>query len=252
MHDTPFLQFLSSQKPGYRGRRRYYLRVFAQWCEAADKDPLTGMDGADLIRYRGDLLNTRHDAHVREVMRTLLEFYDWAVAARLVLANPARQVERDLLATPTLDEEEQRAVLKAAADDPLALAIVVLLLRAGLRLGEMCELNLPDVDLDSASPRLVVRRGKTGSRVVPLGGTMRDTLQAYLTQRPRADHHGFFLLGSPPHRLRAGDVHLLVSRIGARAGLKRLTAHLLRLACLINSNPERQRPPVKGGTRNGD
>ncbi|MHB8927102.1 MAG: tyrosine-type recombinase/integrase [Bacillota bacterium] len=244
MYVAPFLAFLSSEKrpPGYRERRGYYLRVFTQWCEATDKDPLTDINGADLIRYRGDLLDARHHSYVREAMRTLLEFYDWAVAARLISANPARQVERDLLAVPTLNGEQQQAVLKAAADDPLTLATVILLLRTGLRLSEMCELNLQDVDLDDVSPRLTVRRGKTGSRVVPLSKTVRATLRGYLRQRPSAEHHGFFLLGSPPRRLRPGDVHLIVSRIGARVGLKRLTAHLLRLTCL---NVQPQQPPVE-------
>jgi len=84
----------------------------------------------------------------------------------------------------------ERTVLEATAqgqrDDLLNRAWFYLFSEGGLRLGEVCDLRLGDIDL--AAQRLIVRQGKGNrDRVVPLSPTLLAALRAYLPVRGEAD-----------------------------------------------------------------
>jgi len=74
-------------------------------------------------------------------------------------------------------------------DDLLDRAWFYLLSEAALRISEVCDLRLGDIDL--AAQRLIVRQGKENrDRTVPISPTLRLALSAYLPQRGQAqtDH----------------------------------------------------------------
>jgi site-specific recombinase XerD len=65
-------------------------------------------------------------------------------------------------------------------------AMVEALLGTGLRVSELCHLTLGDLFLDSASPSVLVRRGKGGkSRLVAVGERLAAYFQVFLTFRAR-------------------------------------------------------------------
>lgn len=90
-----------------------------------------------------------------------------------------RQLESTLL----------QATQAGSRDDLLDRAWFYLLSEAGLRIGEVCDLRLGDIDL--AAQRLIVRQGKENrDRCVPLSPTVMAALKAYLPVRGEAqtDH----------------------------------------------------------------
>ena len=95
------------------------------------------------------------------------------------------------LPRPLKDEEVQR--LLAVVRDLRDHAIVILILRTGLRVKEVADLKLDDLDL--ARRRLVVRRGKGGKgRRVYLSEDTVSALEAYLRQRADASCSCLFLV----------------------------------------------------------
>jgi site-specific recombinase XerD len=90
-------------------------------------------------------------------------------------------------------QQLERTVLQATQrgerDDWLNRTWFYLLSDAGLRLSEVCDLRLGDVDL--AAQRLVVRQGKNNrDRTIPLSSTLQTALISYLSVRGEAstDH----------------------------------------------------------------
>lgn len=79
-------------------------------------------------------------------------------------------------------------------------AFMELMYSSGLRVSELCQLNLQDVDLDEAVVKVI--RGKRGKdRLVPFGARAKETLQSYLA------------LGRPQFvRLRTGSAIFLSNR----------------------------------------
>lgn len=64
-------------------------------------------------------------------------------------------------------------------------ALVGLMARAGLRIGEVLGLDIEDVKLNGRSGRIVVRQGKgMKERRVPLSSRAREVLEEYLEARP--------------------------------------------------------------------
>src|SRR3972149_2763928 len=81
----------------------------------------------------------------------------------------------------------------AVIDDVRDRAMFTLMLRCGLRIAEVASLQLVDLYLDEARPRLVTRGKGSKERSAYLSPQAERTLRAYLTERPRATCNVVFL-----------------------------------------------------------
>jgi integrase/recombinase XerD len=131
-----------------------------------------------------------------------------------------------------ITERETRKLL-AACDRRGALgrrdyAVVVTLLRLGLRAGEVAALRLEDLDWRAGE---VVIRGK-GRREdrLPLPTDVGEAIAAYLQRgRPATnDREVFVTVTAPTRALTAGSVGELVRRASVRAGITPIRSHRLR------------------------
>ncbi|MGO9657036.1 MAG: tyrosine-type recombinase/integrase [Acidimicrobiales bacterium] len=107
-------------------------------------------------------------------------------------------------------------------------AVLLVLLRLGLRAGEVARLELGDIDWRRGEVGI---RGKGGRRdVVPLPVEVGDAIAAYLRQgRPSSPSRAVFLTALAPVRPLSPDgVALLVRRACGRAGVATTGPHRLR------------------------
>jgi integrase/recombinase XerC len=140
-------------------------------------------------------------------------FYAWASRRGLVVANPASLLSRPAPAyrLPTvLKAGEAAALVEAPAEDgPIALrdrAILELLYSCGIRVAELCSLDLRDVDLDGRRLRVMGKGSK--ERVVPMGDFGAEAVGAYLASgRARMAPDG-----SEPTPGRAGEAPVFFNR----------------------------------------
>ena len=158
------------------------LLRFVGVLEAAGKDlAVTSVTPEDVREHMHALLD-RHlaKATVRRALYAMGSFFGWAVRWGLVPQNPVARVtipRRERVREVLALNRRERAVLTAAADrlakagrgalHAHAPTLVRLMLKTGLRKGEVLGLLWRDVDLDAAE--LFVRYGKgRKSRRVPL------------------------------------------------------------------------------------
>lgn len=113
--------------------------------------------------------------------------------------------------------------------DKRNVAIVSLMVRAGLRVSEIVSLQTTDLELSERKGQIVVRRGKgLKERTVPLSREARSGLVTYLQVRPSFVQQWLFFSQSGA-RLSSRDVQRLVSNASVRAGIKtQVTPHVLR------------------------
>lgn len=121
-------------------------------------------------------------------LSTLRQFCVWAIEQKLITENPATGIEdvpSTSLAPRSLPDQAVDALLRAArneADLRLRLrdeAFLALLIYAGLRVQEVCDVQVRDVDL--AGGTVTVRSGKGGkARRLPLHSDAQRLLQRYL------------------------------------------------------------------------
>ncbi|MBS0025012.1 tyrosine recombinase XerC [Microbacterium paraoxydans] len=171
-------------------------------------------------------------------------FFGWARERELITTDPSVRLiaPKRAKTLPTVASKDAMTQLldsyRAAArdGDPVALrdhAILELLYGAGIRVSELCGLDVDDVDLERATVRVLGKGAK--ERVVPFGTPAADAVGAYLTRaRPtllaRATSAGSaFFLGARGARMGPRAVYSLVaSALAPIVGAETIGPHALR------------------------
>ncbi len=160
------------------------------------------------------------------------------VAERIVDSNPARAVplpKRPQRLPRVLSVEQVRALVEQPfAQDATGQrdrTILEVLYGCGLRVSELCGLDVRDVMLEEGIVRVFGKGSK--ERVVPLGGAAKSALRDYLaTWRPQlarpASTHDAVFLNRRGGRLSRQSVHTICERYGRLVGISGLHPHTLR------------------------
>ena len=182
----------------------------------------------------------------------------YGVAARAHIVDSVRCLLRWALSTGRLDRDltagilkprgtrralprgvtaEQVTALLAACDPATALgardrALVMVLVRLGLRAGEAARLRLEDIDWPGG--RLKVT-GKGREHVLPLPVDVGQALEAWLRLRPAALDRAVFVRTRAPQRMMTtSGVSGIVARLSDQAAIDRIYAHRLRHTAAMN------------------
>jgi site-specific recombinase XerD len=131
---------------------------------------------------------------------------------------------RRRLPRPVAAEELER--LFAVIEDGRDRAMFLLMLRCGLRIGEVAGLRLRDLYLGESPPRLLVRGKNSKERSVYLSAQVEQALRGYLSERP-ATTSEFVFLSYQEEGMSTTAIHKRLMRYREAAGLT-LTAHQLR------------------------
>lgn len=139
---------------------------------------------------------------------------------------PRRHHLREPQRLPRPVQEQDLKQFFAAITNPRDRAMFLLMLRCGLRIGEVASLRLVDLYLDESYPRLVVRGKSSRERSVYLSPQAEHALRAYLAERPSAASDFVFL--SYLHKgLSTTSIHNCLLKYRELAGIQ-ITAHRLR------------------------
>lgn len=171
-------------------------------------------------------------------------FFSWAHEQELVSHDPSLRLiaPKKGRTLPTVASREAMSGLldahrdAAETGDPIALrdhAILELLYGSGIRVAELCGLDVDDLELDRGTARVLGKGAK--ERVVPYGAPARAALEAYLHRgRPVlvARVRNFspaVMLGSRGARIGPRAVYELVARVLAPiVGAETIGPHALR------------------------
>jgi len=214
------------------------LTGFAQWFaqttgEAFDPQ---AVGPRDIAGYRSYLLTRGNKpATVNRRLVALQRFYKWAQQQGHTTNNPFEVLEgvrvrqQQGIAPKWLDSHQQMALLRAVRKGKSArdLGMIELMLKTGLRVSELVDLTLADVELGERAGRVIVREGKGGKyREVPLSKEVRYALAMYLQTRSEDDSQRLFLGQRGP--LNVPGVQYLVAKYAYQARLADVTPHSLR------------------------
>ena len=133
----------------------------------------------------------------------------------------------------TLTRRELTSVLEVASlsEDPAASLVVTMMLDTGMRVSEICELNLEDIDFDDGSARVLGGKGDKDRLVLFTKRTV-ERLQAWIPIRnrlaPKSESACF--VNRHGRRLQPRGVQRMMDSLGQEANLPKgkLTPHVLR------------------------
>lgn len=184
-----------------------YAQEFADFLKERDKDP-TELTKEDLKTYLA-LLKARglKQPSVDRVYTCLSSFYSFLVDEGLMSNNPIIPFRRRYLRkfkddnssdSRQIIDVDQALILVNSILDSRNKAIIILLFKTGMRVGELCRLDIDDIDLDNMSLRFKPTTRRS-NRVLFFDRETADVLRIWL--RVRGER-------------RKGDSALFPSRLG--------------------------------------
>jgi len=142
-----------------------------------------------------------------------------------------------LAACETMQAWDRRNARHVAGTRPSAVrdrAMVLMMLDCGLRVSELCALNLADYDRKTG--QVTIRHGKGDKkRVISVANTAKAAIWRYLRSRPAAKpEEPLFVSAHSGGRLDRVAVRAIVMRAGERAGVKPAFPHRFRHTFAVN------------------
>ena len=187
---------------------------------------------AQLIDYLAYLTDARISGTTRRRKRAALRsYFAFLVDEGLLTSSPAETVPAPRLEKrhPVWLKPEEYNRMLAQASDTRDFAILQLFLQTGIRLAELCALEVSDVELSTVAPTLHVRVGKgLKDRDIPLERKAIDALKRWLKTRPPVTSEALFLNRyGQPFSMRG--IEKLIAKYRQRAAIaKRVGPHALR------------------------
>ena len=238
-----FILYLATERglsDNYQLSTRASLEMFAKWAGDHKRAAAWGEVTPEAI---GDFLGWRKKggaaaATIRLHAVALRILFRFLVQRKMLVRDPTEflgvpKVERYL--PDTLSEEEVATLIRSAGGKTALeirdRAIVELLYASGLRVSELCNARLENLDLEQGFIRVIGKGNK--QRLVPVGSGARRSLERYLsTGRPALvgkKTGGEVFLSVRGRKLTNQRIWQLLGELARRAGLdKGVHPHMLR------------------------
>lgn len=226
-----------------------YRWALERLAERVGEKPVTEVDINDLrsfLVYLREDYSPKHkdklsDVSIFHAWKAIRAFYKWATP-ELEIPNVSMKITQPKHAYPEIipfTESDIKRLLRACdftqgqrQRRPSAIrdrAMVMTLLDTGVRVGEMCRLNLEDANLPQAEIHIRPQGSgyKSKSRVLPLGTGTQKTLWKYLATRETKPSDPLFLTIRGA-RINNREIQHFCKRLGDRASVPNCHPHRFR------------------------
>ena len=203
-HEDAFLASLTSVAPRTIEAYGRDVAAFVAWAERGGHAAPEGVDRTLLRRYVAHLATRRYARRsIARKVAALRRYFGWLARTGRLPADPAAGLSAprgDGRLPRVLGQDDLNRLLDdppaAIAEDPVERrtrddAVLEVLYGSGLRVAELCGLDLADLDLDRSRATVWGKGGK--QRVVPLSEPAVAALRAWLAE----GRSGFLADGSP-------------------------------------------------------
>lgn len=248
-----FVTYLAEEQRAPANTVAAYERDLSQLTAFAEQRRGTGvrLDDVDVLLLRawlGQMARSHRSSTVGRKIAAVRALYRFAQRRRLVKSSPADELRLPRVQRPLpsfLDAEAMGQVVESPSDDSVRgvrdRAMLETLYATGIRVSELCGLDLDRVELGSdgtlGSLRVIGKGNK--ERVVPVGSHAAAALQRYLARRAEllrsdsgVDARRAVFLSRLGRRISVRHVQTLVKRYGIHgAGRVDLHPHALRHSC---------------------
>jgi site-specific recombinase XerD len=173
---------------------------------------------------------------IQGYVRAVKAFSAWLDEEEFTSGSRLAKLKRPKVGEPVIEvlsEAEIAALIGAINPDTFLggrlYAILLLLLDTGIRATECCTLTLANTHLDEDHIKVLGKGNK--ERIVPLGATTKKALLRYITTwrpEPALPTIDTVFLAPDGQPLTYSGLSQLLKRLGKRAGVPRLRAHLCR------------------------
>lgn len=167
-------------------------------------------------------------------LATIRGLFKFAFEKEQASSNPASylknpKIEKKLPEITTVDNIlEIYKLVQEAEENPLKIIVIFeLLYGCSLRVGELCNIKLSDINLQDRSLRITGKGGK--ERIVPVGDKSIEIIKKYLEVNPPANQNDLLIKTKNGNKIYPKYVYRIVNKYLSKVtDLKRKSPHILR------------------------
>jgi integrase/recombinase XerD len=165
---------------------------------------------------------------VDNIRRNISSFFSWLEEEDYVLKSPMKRIHKIKTKTVVKNVISDEAIekLRDNCRGSRDLAIIDLLYSTGIRVGELVNLNINDIDLEGREC-IVYGKGDKERRVY-FDAKAKVHLKDYLDSRNDDNEALFVTLDSPHERLKISGVEIRLRQLGRRLNIDRVHPHKFR------------------------
>ena len=215
---------------GCSWRTIQYYRITIEKMLDNVTEPVRKITTEDMRSYLSDYqkINDCSKVTVDNIRRNLSSFFSWLEEENYILKSPMRRIHKiktnQQVKEVISDEDIER--LRDRCTCKRDLAMIDLLYSTGIRVGELVNLNISDVDFEA---RECVVFGKGGKeRKVYFDAKAKLHLQKYIESRSDANPALFVTLDSPYDRLKISGVEIRMRELGRSVKISKIHPHKFR------------------------
>jgi len=225
-----FIEFLKGKKHSSSTILAYGKDIaqLASFLEELEKHNIHEVAKEDIQAFLGTLAEKGYTPKsLSRKLNSTRTFYRFLKISEYVTDDPSLLVSHpqyELAAPRILKPTEYRALRDAARNDARMYAIIEILLQTGIRIGELADLRVSDVQTDALRIR---PHEKHEERVVPMNKSGKEALTRYLNNRPQVtDDHIFVTKSGKPFLVR--NIRTAIERYFRIAGIENAKVNDLR------------------------
>lgn len=223
--------FISSKKVEGCSQKtlRYYSSTLRKLLTSISKG-LAHITTDDLRQYlaQHEQSSECSKANIDNIRRIFSSFFSWLEDENYILKSPVRRIHKIKMAKPVKEtySDEALEIMRDSCENLRDLAIIDLLASTGMRVGEMVNLDIADVDFEN---RECIVFGK-GSKERPVYFDARTKihLKNYLLSRTDDNPALFVSLLKPYKRLEISGVEIRLRRLGRKLDIPKVHPHKFR------------------------
>ena len=223
--------FLDAKKvEGCSERTLQYYRVTIERMIKSTSVPVRKITTEDMRYYLSEYqkLNNCGKVTVDNVRRNISSFFSWLEEENHILKSPMKRIHKIKTNQQVKDiiTDEEIEKLRDGCSCNRDLAMVDLLYSTGIRVGELVNLNIADIDFEAREGVVFGKGGK--ERKVYFDAKTKLLLQAYIEERNDNNPALFVTLDSPHDRLKISGVEIRIRELGRSINLMRIHPHKFR------------------------
>ena len=224
--------FISAKRiEGCSERTLAYYKTTIEHMLSIIVTPLRQIQTDDLRAYLAEyqLRNNCSKTTVDNIRRNLSSFFSWLEAEDYIIKSPIRRIHKIRTGSKVKETLSEECIekLRDSCLQIRDLAMIDLLYSTGIRVGELVNLNINDINFEE---RECIVYGKGNKqRKVYFDAKTKVHLKRYLEQRKDCSEALFVTLDSPFERLKISGVEIRLRKLGRLASLdQRVHPHKFR------------------------
>ena len=220
----------AKQIEGCSDRTIHYYRITINKLFSDISTPVRKISTEEIRHYlvKYQQINNCSKVTVDNVRRNISSFFSWLEEEDYILKSPMKRIHKIKTKQQVKETISDEAIeqLRDNCNCLRDLAIIDLLYSTGIRVGELVNLNISDVDFEGREC-IVFGKGDK-ERKVYFDAKAKIHLQEYLNERVDNNPALFVTLDAPYDRLKISGVEIRIRRLGRTLNMEKIHPHKFR------------------------